>query len=89
LSSFSPAVQSFQLLKFIFHFSTVICRYIRRRAKEAFSATPEASKAEELMQAARREYEVVKRQAVVFNLYARRQKNVMVSWLFLISYGEV
>jgi hypothetical protein len=40
--------------------------------------TPEASKAEELMQTARREYEVVKRQAVVFNLYARRQKNVMV-----------
>ncbi|KAL4535555.1 hypothetical protein Ndes2526B_g06445 [Nannochloris sp. 'desiccata'] len=51
--------------------------YIRRRAKEAFSATPEASKAEELMQTARREYEVVKRQAVVFNLYARKQKNVM------------
>jgi hypothetical protein len=67
------------------HFFTLNCRYIRRRAKEAFSATPEASKAEELMQTARKEYEVVKRQAIVFSLYARKQKNVMVSWIFLIN----
>ena len=39
---------------------------------------PDASKAEELLQTARRELEVAKRQSMVFNLYARKQKNVMV-----------
>ena len=31
------------------------------------------------MEVAKQEIEVVKRQAVVFNLYARKHKNVMVS----------
>ena len=55
------------------------CRYIKRRAREAFSTTPEASQVGELMDRARREMDVVKRQSVVFNLYAQKHKNVMVS----------
>lgn len=61
-----------------------LCRYIKRRAREAFSSTPEPSKAAELMAVAKQEMEVVKRQAVVFNLYARKHKNVMVSGKVLL-----
>lgn len=60
--------------------SAFLSRYIKRRAKEAFSTPPPADASrEELMLLAKKEFEVVKRQAVVFNLYARKHvKSVMV-----------
>ena len=49
---------------------------------------PEAGQIETMMQLARQEMEVVKRQAVVYSLYSRTQKNVMVRELTLLIVSE-
>jgi hypothetical protein len=57
------------------------CRYIKRRAKEGFAESQsitDAAALEQLWQRAKEELEVVKRQAVVYGLYARKHKSVMV-----------
>ncbi len=56
-------------------------RYVRRKAKEGFRAhkgETDAQKLSELLQDAKQELEVVKRQSLVYSMYARRQKSIMV-----------
>ena len=58
-------------------------RYIQRRAKEGFHQAASVSNpaaAGGLIKQAKEELEVVKRQALVYSLYARKYKNVLVSW---------
>ncbi|KAL6785671.1 ISD11 [Auxenochlorella protothecoides x Auxenochlorella symbiontica] len=57
-----------------------IREYVKRRAGEKFRELPKGGSAEAVEAAFRRgceELEVVKRQAVVYKLYARKQKSVM------------
>ena len=62
--------------------SIVLHRYIKRRAQEAFrgpKSSADAAAVEQQWQRAKEELEVVKRQSVVYSLYARKHKSVMVS----------
>ena len=61
----------------------LLSRYVRRRAREGFRAhvgETDAQIVSELVQGAKAELEVVKRQSMVYSLYARRQKSIMVSF---------
>lgn len=52
------------------------CRYIRRKSREEFKDT--ASKSAKDLESIQSDLEVVKRQAVVYSLYARREiKSIM------------
>jgi len=58
------------------------CSYITRRAKEEFHAlanNADSAAAEAAWKRAQSQLEVWKRQSVVYGLYGRRVKNVMVS----------
>ncbi len=59
------------------------CRYIRRRAREEFRRTPKESG--EDMKAIKTDLEVVKRQGVVYSLYSRGPKSVMVCAIWTSS----
>jgi hypothetical protein len=62
----SPGLKSFVVAR----------RYIRRKSKEEFRET--ASKATKDLESIQSDLEVVKRQAVVYSLYARREiKSIM------------
>lgn len=52
------------------------CRYIRRRAREEFGRTPIESGQD--ISAIKAELDVVKRQGIVYSLYSRGSKSVMV-----------
>lgn len=55
---------------------------MRRRAREGFhdaAALSEGAALQQLWQHAKQELEVVRRQSVVYSLYARKHKSVMVS----------
>ncbi|KAK9916913.1 hypothetical protein WJX75_008719 [Coccomyxa subellipsoidea] len=57
-----------------------IREYVWRRAREGFRAhvgETDAQIVSELVQGAKAELEVVKRQSMVYSLYARRQKSIM------------
>lgn len=57
------------------------CRYVQRRAREGFvdaRSVTDTAALEQLWQRARQELEVVRRQSVVYSLYARKHKSVMV-----------
>jgi hypothetical protein len=63
-------------------------RYIRRRAKEGFHETrltADPAAAETLLQSGRQELEVVKRQSLVYQLFGRKVKNVLVR-VFMLSH---
>lgn len=54
---------------------------MRRKAIEGFRAhkgETDAQKLSELLQDAKQELEVVKRQSLVYSMYARKQKSIMV-----------
>lgn len=55
-------------------------RYVKRKARDAFAASAPIDIAgqQALLQRAKQELEAVKRQAVVYALYARKQRSVMV-----------
>lgn len=58
------------------------CRYSLRKARDTFRANAsvtEAAKQQELLETARKELEAVKRQVLVYSLYARKQRSVMVN----------
>ncbi|BDA40397.1 probable LYR motif-containing protein 4 [Coccomyxa sp. Obi] len=57
-----------------------IREYVRRKAREGFRAhkgETDAQKLSELLQDAKQELEVVKRQSLVYSMYARKQKSIM------------
>ncbi|CAL8467311.1 g6848 [Coccomyxa elongata] len=57
-----------------------IREYVRRKAKEGFRAHREETDAQKLsglLQDAKQELEVVKRQSLVYSMYARKQKSIM------------
>lgn len=60
----------------------LVCnRYVKRKAREGFRAhqgETDAQTISQLVQDAKAELEVVKRQSVVYGLYARKQKSIMV-----------
>jgi LYR motif-containing protein 4 len=56
-------------------------RYVKRRAKEAFhehAAEVDASKLQQFWTKAHSELELVRRQAMVYTLFARKHKSIMV-----------
>ena len=58
------------------------CRYTVRKAKDSFRASAGVSDSQEqqaLWSKAKEQYDVIARQAIVYSLYARKQRSVMVS----------
>ncbi len=56
------------------------CRYVKRRATTGFrehAAVTEEAILDSIFQQAHSDLEVVKRQAIVYHLYSRKQKSVM------------
>lgn len=57
------------------------CRYVKRRARQGFleaQSSSDATFVQQLWEHAKQELAVVKRQAVVYSMYARKHKSVMV-----------
>ena len=56
----------------------MFCRYVLRRTKQDFRAHREDVDASGFINEAKDALEVVKRQAVVYSMYARKHKSIMV-----------
>lgn len=62
--------------------NTCLCRYILRRTKYGFqrhAAEKDPAQIDTLVQQAQEELEILKRQSVVYSMYGRKTKGVMVS----------
>lgn len=57
----------------------VLHRYILRRAKEGFRSQVTPNQVERALAAAKEELQIVRRQSVVYKMYGRPTKNVLVS----------
>lgn len=61
------------------------CRYVLRRTKQDFRAHREDADASGFLSEAKDALEVVKRQAVVYSMYARKHKSIMVRLIRFLS----
>ena len=63
----------------------VYCRYVLRRTKQDFRAHRENADASGFIEEAKDALEIVKRQAVVYSMYARKHKSIMVGHMLLLQ----